>query len=276
MNFVSTDTFKIQFLFIGTTSNPVASPCSLCLSPSQYFVTHWHLEQDTCCFFLFFSCRHRIKTFWLLSFNEFHPHLSSYWTQSPLTDAEVSHIFLQHVLNSIINLVCILRVRFSSDSVFACITHCHTWCASLLVNVPCKAVLLELYPSTKYKSGFLLGIFYANYFLLNKSLQNFLILWLETSLRLKKSRRKGWVYRPIIISDVIKTQCEFIRKQQEEKILGQKKHRDQTERWTMSAHPRVVHKRRETITALPLYYSGHLLKKNTKEKVKIMIRETGK
>ncbi|XP_029020468.1 signal-transducing adaptor protein 1-like [Betta splendens] len=34
----------------------------------------------------------------------------------------------------------------------------------------------------------------------------------------------------------------------------------------MSVHPRVVHKRRGTITALPLYYSGHLLKKNSKEK----------
>ncbi|XP_070770022.1 signal-transducing adaptor protein 1-like [Enoplosus armatus] len=34
----------------------------------------------------------------------------------------------------------------------------------------------------------------------------------------------------------------------------------------MSLHPRVVHKRRATITDLPLYYSGHLLKKSTKEK----------
>ncbi|XP_076594639.1 signal-transducing adaptor protein 1-like isoform X2 [Chaetodon auriga] len=34
----------------------------------------------------------------------------------------------------------------------------------------------------------------------------------------------------------------------------------------MSVHPRVIHKRRETITALPLYYSGHLLKKHRKEK----------
>nr|XP_015801384.2 signal-transducing adaptor protein 1 isoform X1 [Nothobranchius furzeri] len=34
----------------------------------------------------------------------------------------------------------------------------------------------------------------------------------------------------------------------------------------MSAHPRVVHNRRQTITALPLYYSGHLLKKSTGEK----------
>ncbi|XP_022045295.1 signal-transducing adaptor protein 1-like [Acanthochromis polyacanthus] len=34
----------------------------------------------------------------------------------------------------------------------------------------------------------------------------------------------------------------------------------------MSMHPRVVHKRRETITALPLYHSGHLQKKLTKEK----------
>ncbi|XP_026186270.1 signal-transducing adaptor protein 1-like [Mastacembelus armatus] len=34
----------------------------------------------------------------------------------------------------------------------------------------------------------------------------------------------------------------------------------------MSVHPRVVHKRRATITALPLYYSGHLLKKLTREK----------
>ncbi|XP_012727319.2 signal-transducing adaptor protein 1 [Fundulus heteroclitus] len=34
----------------------------------------------------------------------------------------------------------------------------------------------------------------------------------------------------------------------------------------MSKHPRVVHKRRETITALPLYYSGNLLKKSAKEK----------
>ncbi|KAM9356693.1 signal-transducing adaptor protein 1-like [Symphorus nematophorus] len=34
----------------------------------------------------------------------------------------------------------------------------------------------------------------------------------------------------------------------------------------MSAHPRVVHKRRTTITALPLYYSGDLLKKQRKEK----------
>ncbi|XP_044061212.1 signal-transducing adaptor protein 1-like isoform X2 [Siniperca chuatsi] len=34
----------------------------------------------------------------------------------------------------------------------------------------------------------------------------------------------------------------------------------------MSAHSRVVHKRRATITDLPLYYSGHLLKKKTKEK----------
>ncbi|XP_060935487.1 signal-transducing adaptor protein 1-like isoform X2 [Limanda limanda] len=34
----------------------------------------------------------------------------------------------------------------------------------------------------------------------------------------------------------------------------------------MSAHSRVVNKRRETITALPLYYSGQLLKKNTSEK----------
>ncbi|XP_028272381.1 signal-transducing adaptor protein 1-like [Parambassis ranga] len=34
----------------------------------------------------------------------------------------------------------------------------------------------------------------------------------------------------------------------------------------MSVHPRVVHKRRATITALPLYYSGHVLKKHTKEK----------
>ncbi|XP_068182623.1 signal-transducing adaptor protein 1-like [Antennarius striatus] len=32
------------------------------------------------------------------------------------------------------------------------------------------------------------------------------------------------------------------------------------------SHPRVVHRRRETITALPLYYSGHLLKKLRKEK----------
>ncbi|XP_034454157.1 signal-transducing adaptor protein 1-like [Hippoglossus hippoglossus] len=34
----------------------------------------------------------------------------------------------------------------------------------------------------------------------------------------------------------------------------------------MSAHTRVVNKRRATITALPLYYSGQLLKKNTSEK----------
>ncbi|XP_005723275.1 signal-transducing adaptor protein 1-like [Pundamilia nyererei] len=34
----------------------------------------------------------------------------------------------------------------------------------------------------------------------------------------------------------------------------------------MSVPPRVVHKRRETITALPLYYSGHLLKKHSKDK----------
>ncbi|XP_040903627.1 signal-transducing adaptor protein 1-like [Toxotes jaculatrix] len=34
----------------------------------------------------------------------------------------------------------------------------------------------------------------------------------------------------------------------------------------MSVPPRVVHKRRETITALPLYYAGHLLKKHSKEK----------
>ncbi|XP_038555010.1 signal-transducing adaptor protein 1-like isoform X1 [Micropterus salmoides] len=34
----------------------------------------------------------------------------------------------------------------------------------------------------------------------------------------------------------------------------------------MSANFRVVHKRRATITDLPLYYSGHLLKKNTKDK----------
>ncbi|XP_008281866.1 signal-transducing adaptor protein 1 [Stegastes partitus] len=34
----------------------------------------------------------------------------------------------------------------------------------------------------------------------------------------------------------------------------------------MSAHIRVVHKRRETITALPLYHAGHLLKKQNKEK----------
>ncbi|XP_069027442.1 signal-transducing adaptor protein 1-like [Embiotoca jacksoni] len=34
----------------------------------------------------------------------------------------------------------------------------------------------------------------------------------------------------------------------------------------MSVQQRVVHKRRATITALPLYYSGHLLKKDTKEK----------
>ncbi|XP_026212815.1 signal-transducing adaptor protein 1-like [Anabas testudineus] len=34
----------------------------------------------------------------------------------------------------------------------------------------------------------------------------------------------------------------------------------------MSVHPRVAHKRRGTITALPLYYSGHLLKKTSKEK----------
>ncbi|XP_053284009.1 signal-transducing adaptor protein 1 [Pleuronectes platessa] len=34
----------------------------------------------------------------------------------------------------------------------------------------------------------------------------------------------------------------------------------------MSAHTRVVNKRRETITALPLYYSGQLWKKNTSEK----------
>lgn len=38
--------------------------------------------------------------------------------------------------------------------------------------------------------------------------------------------------------------------------------------WTMSVPPRVVHKRRETITALPLYYSGHLLKKHSKDKVR--------
>ncbi|XP_041846669.1 signal-transducing adaptor protein 1-like [Melanotaenia boesemani] len=34
----------------------------------------------------------------------------------------------------------------------------------------------------------------------------------------------------------------------------------------MSVPPRVVYKRRQTITALPLYYSGHLLKKRPKEK----------
>ncbi|XP_018524409.1 signal-transducing adaptor protein 1 [Lates calcarifer] len=34
----------------------------------------------------------------------------------------------------------------------------------------------------------------------------------------------------------------------------------------MSVPPRVVHKRRATITDLPLYYSGYLLKKHTKEK----------
>ncbi|XP_023272500.1 signal-transducing adaptor protein 1-like [Seriola lalandi dorsalis] len=34
----------------------------------------------------------------------------------------------------------------------------------------------------------------------------------------------------------------------------------------MSVNPRVVHKRRATITALPLYYSGHLLKKHTEDK----------
>lgn len=36
----------------------------------------------------------------------------------------------------------------------------------------------------------------------------------------------------------------------------------------MSLHPRVVHKRRATITDLPLYYSGQLLKKHSKEKVR--------
>lgn len=34
----------------------------------------------------------------------------------------------------------------------------------------------------------------------------------------------------------------------------------------MAVPPRVVHKRRATITDLPLYYSGHLLKKHTEEK----------
>ncbi|KAM4732722.1 signal-transducing adaptor protein 1-like [Anableps anableps] len=34
----------------------------------------------------------------------------------------------------------------------------------------------------------------------------------------------------------------------------------------MSKHPRVIHKKRETITALPLYHSGNLLKKSPKEK----------
>lgn len=34
----------------------------------------------------------------------------------------------------------------------------------------------------------------------------------------------------------------------------------------MAAPPRVVHKRRATITDLPLYYCGHLLKKHTEEK----------
>lgn len=34
----------------------------------------------------------------------------------------------------------------------------------------------------------------------------------------------------------------------------------------MAAPQRIVHKRRATITALPLYYSGYLLKKNTREK----------
>ncbi|MEQ2235455.1 hypothetical protein ILYODFUR_002507 [Ilyodon furcidens] len=38
------------------------------------------------------------------------------------------------------------------------------------------------------------------------------------------------------------------------------------ESWTMSKHPRIIHKRRETITALPLYYSGNLLKKSPGEK----------
>ncbi|TMS17478.1 Signal-transducing adaptor protein 1 [Larimichthys crocea] len=34
----------------------------------------------------------------------------------------------------------------------------------------------------------------------------------------------------------------------------------------MTSHPRVVYKRRETITELPLYYSGELLKKHNKDK----------
>ncbi|XP_017283797.1 signal-transducing adaptor protein 1-like isoform X2 [Kryptolebias marmoratus] len=33
----------------------------------------------------------------------------------------------------------------------------------------------------------------------------------------------------------------------------------------MAVHPRVVHKRRQTITALPLYYSGNLLKRSSRE-----------
>ncbi|XP_039976509.1 signal-transducing adaptor protein 1-like [Xiphias gladius] len=41
----------------------------------------------------------------------------------------------------------------------------------------------------------------------------------------------------------------------------------------MSVHPRVVHKRRVTITALPLYYSGQLLKKHTEERVRTKKRK---
>lgn len=45
---------------------------------------------------------------------------------------------------------------------------------------------------------------------------------------------------------------------------------------TMFAHPRLVLKRRDFITALPLYYSGDLSKKKKKEKVRAQRENDGK
>lgn len=155
----------------------------------------------------------------------------------------------------------------------------------------------SLQHGSKYKSGFLFGIFRTNYFLLYKSLRRFLILTAKTALRREEGKQLisagsqinnhikykdkdlsqrgnnkeqnflsglNWtVYSTLMNITVGQTEVKW-----DEAKSNQKKHADLTECWTMTSHPRVVYKRRETITELPLYYSGQLLKKHNKDKVR--------
>lgn len=161
-------------------------------------------------------------------------------------------------------------------------------------------VSLSLQRGSKYKSEFLSWIFHTNYFLLYKSLQCFLILRVKTALRLKTAYQcrfidqssyqikrldkdlsqcfQNWVGKHFLSTfslslNVIDITVGHTEVKWDEAKPNQKKHTDLTECWTMTSHPRVVYKRRETITDLPLYYSGELLKKHNKDKVRT---KTGK
>ncbi|KAI3351703.1 hypothetical protein L3Q82_020544 [Scortum barcoo] len=81
----------------------------------------------------------------------------------------------------------------------------------------------------------------------------------------KQSAYEGFCLFPVKVGFVGKEDNDF-QDYTNRSELSQRQQEDLTKRWTMSLPPRVVHKRRATITDLPLYYSGHLLKKYSKEK----------